>query len=198
MPCPSFTRSPVKFAKENDAWQWREIRRTQLAKISWIFLYKKMTPFCSAASTEHPRQTGYSISAPRTLLRASWQEKPAPGFTLIEVLMAAAILAIGLMGVLSVIARASVQDVRAAHVSQGSFLVEEFLENASRAQHSAQAFRSLTNSATTRVIDGARYSMNCTLADNTPLERCKEITCTLSWDNNGANARYVYVLSPKF
>lgn len=187
-----------KIAKKSLAWQWREIQRAQMTEISWIPFLAKMRPFRSAASTEPPRQTGRSISAPQALTRASWQEKSAPGFTLIEALMAAAILAIGLMGVASVIARASLQDVRAGHVSRGSFLVEEFLENASRAQYSAQAFRSLADTATSRVIDGVRFSMNCTLADNTPLERCKEITCTLSWDNNGASARYVYVLSPKF
>lgn len=189
-----------KIAKKSLAWQWREIRRAQMTEISWIPFLAEMRPFGSAASTEPPRQTGRSISAPQALTRASWQEKSAPGFTLIEVLMAAAILAIGLMGVASVIARASVQDVRAGHVSRANFLMEEFLENATRAQYSVQAYNALTDTAASRVIDGVRFAMNCTLAENTPVERCKEMTCILSWDNSGshASARYVYVLSPKF
>lgn len=131
---------------------------------------------------------------------ALWEEKCAPGFTLIEVLMATAILAIGLMGVASVITWACVQDVRASHLSRGSFLVEEFMETATRAQYSAQAFNALTDATANRLIEGVRYTMNCTLAENTPVERCREVTCILSWNNQGssASARYVYVLSPKF
>ena len=171
-----------------------------MAKLSWVPLKKGMTPFCGVASTERLRQTAQPIGAPKADSRRRWQEKSAPGFTLIEVLMAAAILAIGLMGVASVIARASMQDVRARHVSRGSFLVEEFLENATRAQFSAQAFRALADTSTSRFVDGVRFSLNCTLADNTPVERCKEMTCILTWNNSGsrASARYVYVLSPKF
>jgi type IV pilus assembly protein PilV len=79
-------------------------------------------------------------------------------------------------------------------------MVEEFLETATRAQHSAQAFNALTGTSAGRVVDGVRYTMNCTLAENTPVERCREMTCILSWNNQGssASARYVYVLSPKF
>lgn len=55
------------------------------------------------------------------------------GFTLVEVLVAVAILAVGLMGVVSMISRSALQDVRAYHATQASLLVEEFLENATYA-----------------------------------------------------------------
>ena len=132
--------------------------------------------------------------------RCAQGNRCAPGFTLVEVLMAAAILAIGLMAVASLITYSFVLDIRASQLSRGSLLLEEHLENAARAQYSAQDFKALAGSSTSSVIGGVRYAMNCTLADNTPVERCREMTCILSWNNRGshASARYVYVLSPKF
>ena len=104
------------------------------------------------------------------------------------------------MGVASLIAQASTQQFRAVHISRGSHMVEEFLEKSIPAQYSAQEFNALADSNATAVIDGVRYSLNCTLTDYTPVERCKEMTCTLSWNNRGSQAstRYIYVLSPKF
>jgi prepilin-type N-terminal cleavage/methylation domain-containing protein len=129
-----------------------------------------------------------------------WEEKYALGFTLIEVLMAAAILAIGLMAVASLITRSFVLDARASQLSRGTLLLEDYLENATRAQYFVNDFKSLADTSESRAIDGVRYTLNCTMADNTPIERCKEMTCILSWNNRGsrASARYVYVLSPKF
>jgi prepilin-type N-terminal cleavage/methylation domain-containing protein len=130
----------------------------------------------------------------------SWEDKYARGFTLIEVLMAAAILAIGLLAVASLVTHSFVLDVRASQLSRGSLLLEEYLENATRAQYFARDFKLLTDTSESRTIDGVGYTLNCTMADNTPVGRCKEMTCILSWDNRGsrASARYVYVLSPKF
>jgi prepilin-type N-terminal cleavage/methylation domain-containing protein len=171
-----------------------------MVKKSWRPFFKAASTFCRVVSTERLFKTAKPIFVSEGQSHERWEKTAPSGFTLIEVLMAAAILAIGLMGIASVIARASVQDVRASHLSRGSFLVEEFLENATRAQYSAQTFNALTDTATSRLIDGIRFTMNCTLAENTPVERCKEMSCILTWNNKGspASARYVYVLSPKF
>lgn len=140
------------------------------------------------------------MCAPKAGSPWPWNENNSPGFTLIEVLMAAAILAIGLAGVATLIARSSAQDIRSGHICRGSHMAQEFLEKTIRAQYSAKAFHSLADSNANVVIDGVLFSLNCTMVDNTPVERCKEMTCIVSWNNNGshANARYVYVLSPKF
>lgn len=122
------------------------------------------------------------------------------GFTLIEVLVASAILAIGLMGVASMISRSTIQDSRAYYTTRGSMMVEEFLENATRMQYNAIDFRDMTGANLQSTIDGINYNMNCILANNTPMDRCKEMTCTLNWNNKGiqASTQYVYVYSPKY
>jgi prepilin-type N-terminal cleavage/methylation domain-containing protein len=171
-----------------------------MVKKSWRPVFKIPPPLCSVVPTERPFKTAKPIFTAKGRSRKRWEEHAPAGFTLIEVLMAASILAIGLMGIAAVITRASVQDVRASHISRANFLMEEFLENAARAQYSVQAYNALTDTVASRVSGDIRFTMNCTLVENTPVARCKEMTCLLSWDNSGsrANARYVYVLSPKF
>lgn len=126
--------------------------------------------------------------------------KKNEGFTLVEVLVASAILAIGLMGAATMISRSTIQDSRAYYTTRGSMMVEEFLENATRMQYNALDFRDMTGANLQETIDGVDYNMNCILANNTPMDRCKEMTCTLTWNNKGiqASTQYVYVYSPKY
>ena len=126
--------------------------------------------------------------------------KKSNGFTLVEVLVASAILAIGLMGAATMISKSTIQDSRAYYTTRGSMMVEEFLENATRMQYNALDFRDMTGANLQSTIDGVDYNMNCILANNTPMDRCKEMTCTLNWNNKGiqASTQYVYVYSPKY
>lgn len=140
------------------------------------------------------------IAALKAMNGITQKERRSQGFTLIEVLVATAILGVGLMAVASLISRAAIQDSRAYYASRGSLLVEEILERATRAQYSPQAFRALTAMNASTVIDGIQFSMTCALTDDTPVERCRQMTCDLSFNNKGhqSTIRYVHVLSPKF
>lgn len=121
------------------------------------------------------------------------------GFTLVEVLVASAILAIGLLAAGTMISRSTIQDSRAYYMTQASMMVEEFLENATRMQYNKDDFNAMTGAAWSATIDGVDYNTACVLVDNTPIQNCKEMTCTITWNNKGlqASTTYVYVYSRK-
>lgn len=122
------------------------------------------------------------------------------GFTLVEMLVASAILAIGLMATATMISRSTIKDTQAYYTTRASLMVEEFFENATRMQYSAADFNVMAGAAWNANIDGVAYNTVCILANNTPMNNCKEMTCTITWNNKGLQARtqYVYVYSKKY
>lgn len=124
------------------------------------------------------------------------------GFTLVEVLIASAILAAGLLGTANMISRSTIQDSRAYYTSRASTMMEEYLENATRIQYNATAFNTFGNSTSSSTIDGITYNMQCDIIRNAPSANLNTVqtTCTISWDNKGiqSSTQYVYVFSPKY
>ena len=122
------------------------------------------------------------------------------GFTLVEVLIAAVILAIGLISVATMTARSTIQDSRAYYMSRASNIMEEFIENSTRDQYDSETFKNMTSASTNTIIDGIQYSMTCNLQNDAPINNTKEMTCVISWNNKGiqASTAYVYVFSQKY
>lgn len=123
------------------------------------------------------------------------------GFTLVEVLVASVVLAVGLFAVSTMIARSTIQDSRSYYMVQASMMLEQFIENATRGQYESANFHSMTSTAFSPVLDGITYSINCDIINSTPYNNnTKEMTCTATWNNKGLQARtsYVYVFSRKF
>jgi len=125
-----------------------------------------------------------------------YSKQSCHGFTIVEILIASIVLAIGALAASTMIARSTVQDSRSYYMTRASMMLEELIENATRVQYTSADFDSLNNSTTTINIDGILYTLNCVIQSNTPIDKCKETT----WNNKGiqARTRYVYVLSPKF
>ena len=122
------------------------------------------------------------------------------GFTLVEVLVASLILAIGLMGVATMIARSTLQDSRAYYMSRASTMMEEFVENSTKNQYDSDMFGNMTDVSVDTVIDGVAYRMDCSLQEDTPIDKTKEMTCTIQWNNKGfqTSTTYVYVFAQKY
>ena len=85
-------------------------------------------------------------------------------------------------------------------MTRASMMMEEFIENATHAQYESGPFANMTNSSINTNIDGIDYSMNCALRNDEPIVNTKEMTCVVSWNNKGIQARttYVYVFSQKY
>ena len=123
------------------------------------------------------------------------------GFTLVEILVGAAILALGILAAAGLISRSTIQDARAYYMTQAALMAEEFLESRISAQYSEKDFNKLEGGSINRTLDGVEYRMNCVLTNSTPMDMdgCKEIVCTVNWNNKGLQSQVVstYVYSRK-
>jgi prepilin-type N-terminal cleavage/methylation domain-containing protein len=122
------------------------------------------------------------------------------GFTLVEVLVTALILAIGLLSVATMTARSTIQDSRAYYMSRASTMMEEFIEDTTKDQYDKGMFSNMTDTSIDRTIDGVAYHMGCGIQEDTPIDNTKEMTCTISWNNKGiqTSTTYVYVFAQKY
>lgn len=124
------------------------------------------------------------------------------GFSLIELLVATAVLGIGLLTVATMIPKSTIIDSKSYYMSRASMIIEEYIENATLLQYTSTSYANLKNSTTTIAseVDGVQYTLTCEVVEDAPINRCKEMSCTATWNNKGTQARtsYVYVFSPKF
>ncbi len=128
--------------------------------------------------------------------------RPAPGsrgFTLVEALIAAAVLSIGILGAVSMIMSATILDKRAHHLTHASLIFEEILENMLRMQLDPAQYRNMTAPSGMVTKDGIPYEVTCSLAADVPLATCTEMTCSISWNTNGRRTEtsHAYTFSPK-
>lgn len=124
----------------------------------------------------------------------------ARGFTLIELLVTVAILAVGALGIATMMTRSALEDSRAYYAAQASMLAEAYMENATKSQFSKTLFATLNSTSVTTTVDGVTYAMTCTVSSDTPLTGCREMLCTVQWNTRGfpASIQSTYVYSQKY
>lgn len=122
------------------------------------------------------------------------------GLTLVEVLVSVVILSVGLLAVATMISRSTIQDSRSYYATHANMFAEELLENATQSQYDVNQYKNMTAGNFSRTIDGVEYTMMCVLLDDTPMNKCKEMRCSVNWNNKGlqSSSQYVYVFSPKY
>ena len=124
------------------------------------------------------------------------QTQSDAGFTLVEILIASFILAVGLLATSTMIARSTIQDSRAYYLTKATMLIEEILEQESNKQYMNSEFNAISGTTSTALIDGVSYNISCTVTNATPEDFCKQITCVANWNNKGkpGNIEYAYTL----
>ena len=101
------------------------------------------------------------------------------GVTLIEILIAVTILAIGLLGVAGLQVTAIKGNSHGNTISQATAIAEEQVETIRNMDYSEVTFD--PNPLIENNIDGTIYTRTTEVEDNTPLTDLKRVTVTVSW-----------------
>lgn len=122
------------------------------------------------------------------------------GFSLVEALVAMVVLAVGALGVSSMVGHSTLQDSRAYYATKANMILEQFIENATRMQYSRTIYDTMNSSNATYSYDGVNYSRACILTDDTPFKYNKQMNCTIVSENKGMHTavEVIYVFSPKY
>lgn len=118
--------------------------------------------------------------------------QPAQGFTVMETLVAAFILAIGILMAASMISRSTIQDARAYYTTQATLMAEEYIEQLIPDQFNRARFDAIAGRNASKTIDGVDYTMNCSVGNSyNGLKLCKNMTCVVTWNNKGIQSQVV-------
>lgn len=140
------------------------------------------------------------VMSKNTIHTTKTQNHGNTGFTLVELLVTITILAIGVLAVASMISRSTIQDARSYHTTRASMVLEKFFEDTARTQYDVGDFNNLNSTSFNSTVDSVEFNTNCTIRNDFPLDGCKQMNCTVTWNNNGLLARttYVYTYARKY
>lgn len=105
------------------------------------------------------------------------------GFSLIEMLIAVTILAIGLLAVAGLQVTAIKGNTHGSTISQATTLAQDRIEEIRNRDYAAIVFAS--NPEIEANVDGTTYTRETLVEVDTPMSELKRITVTIRWDTNG-------------
>jgi len=104
------------------------------------------------------------------------------GFSLIEMLIAVTILAVGLLAVAGLQVTAIQGNSQGSSISQATTLAEDRIEAIRNMDYAAISFASNPDIETN--VDGTRYTRETLVEVDTPMVDLKKITVTVRWETN--------------
>lgn len=114
------------------------------------------------------------------------------GFTLIEVLMAISIMAIGLLGLAVLQVAATNGNALAKKNSLAVSLAEDKIE---KYKYTLYADIPTGVETETNLSAGAIYTRTTTVVDNTPIPDTKTVTVEVSWQNGSKKVSFTSIIS---
>jgi type IV pilus assembly protein PilV len=111
--------------------------------------------------------------------------KSESGVTLIEILIAVTILAIGLLGVAGLQVTAIKGNSHGNTISQATAIAEEQVEIIRNMDYSEVTFD--PNPFVENNVDGTIYTRTTEVENNTPLTDLKRVTVTVTWSSGSKN-----------
>ena len=112
-------------------------------------------------------------------MKTGCKRKAMAGFTIIEILFALAILAVGILGVASMQGSAVKGDLWAGQITRATNIAQDKIE----------ALLSLPYDSvvSSQPVQFGHYNVSWTVADDTPMTDTKTIHLTVAWTNHGLN-----------
>lgn len=111
------------------------------------------------------------------------------GFTLLEVLMAMTVMAVGLLGVSTMLAQTTQQQSVSANRTSATTLAREQLEQIKRAAYADVTAANYPPEAYGTIVGFERFQRTVTIAIDTPLPNTKTVTVTVTWLDPSGSTR---------
>lgn len=113
------------------------------------------------------------------------------GFTILEVMIAMAIFAIGILGVAKMQIKSQTGNTSARTITQGTTYTQDRIERLMSVPYTDPIMAAGPGNATVAgASSGETYTLNWTITDNNPIVNTKQIAITATWNDQGLTRNF--------